>query len=71
MTGDVHLQVLVKGEQRYVVMWTEGREKEARSAVGDWAGSNELDFNWYDAVKLSKGIRRIEEQARIAKRFED
>jgi hypothetical protein len=58
MTTDRNLIVLVKGTERYAVVYDAGSQEEAIRVLARWASHNELGFTWYDAAVLSQRIRQ-------------
>ena len=52
----INTQVLVKGQEKWVVIWRDGRGQDARRQLCDWAMQPDLDFSWYDAIQLAKAI---------------
>jgi len=49
---------MVKGEERYVFLYTEETRTELLRTLGRFAADKELSFTWYDAAVLSHKIRR-------------
>lgn len=56
-TTDIFVTALIKGHERYVLLYTAATRAEALRTLGRWASEPELDFTWYDAVTLSQRIR--------------
>ena len=54
---DIFVTALIKGPDRYVLLYTAATRAEALRTLGRWASEPELDFTWYDAVMLSQRIR--------------
>lgn len=54
---DVNVLALVKGAERYVVLFQDDQKKEALRQLGRWASNADLAFNWYDAATLSQRVR--------------
>jgi hypothetical protein len=57
--GDINVLALIKGEERYVFMFTDEHKADALRTLGRFASNQELSFSWYDAAVLSKRIRDI------------
>lgn len=57
MNDDVNVLALVKGEERYLFLYTDSQQAEALRALGRHASNPELSFTWYDAAVLSRRIR--------------
>lgn len=54
---DASLIALVKGSERYVIIFPDTRRADALRQLGRWAVEPELSFTWYDAATLSQRIR--------------
>jgi len=63
---DANVAALVKGNERYVFLWTDACRAEVLRTLGRFASNPELSFTWYDAAVLS---RRVREAARPRTRF--
>lgn len=57
MTEEINVLALVKGEERYVFLFSDARRAEALRTLGRYASNPELSFSWYDAAVLSQKIR--------------
>ena len=55
---DINVLALVKGEERYVFLYTESNRAETLRILGRYASNPELSFTWYDAAVLSQKIRQ-------------
>ncbi|MGL4942522.1 MAG: hypothetical protein ACRC46_04950 [Thermoguttaceae bacterium] len=55
---DIHVLALVKGEERYVFLYSESNRAETLRVLGRYASNPELSFTWYDAAVLSQKIRQ-------------
>lgn len=62
--GEINMLALVKGGERYIVMFDDERKAEALRTLGRWATHPELSFTWYDAAVLSQKIRGNDEGCR-------
>lgn len=60
---DLHMIVIVKGEERYVFMFTPAKRDMALRQIGAWASNPELSFSWYDAAIVSQRVRAATEPA--------
>lgn len=58
MNQDINVLALVKGEERYVFLYSEANRPETLRALGRYASNPELSFTWYDAAVLSQKIRQ-------------
>lgn len=54
--GDVLVAVLVRGHERYLCVYEEGREWDALAFLVRWAANPELSFSWYDAAIMRQKI---------------
>lgn len=61
---DVNVLALVKGKERYILLYDDTQQAAALRALGRQASNPELSFSWYDAAVLS---RKIRSEARTAK----
>ena len=58
MSQDINVLALVKGEERYIFLFTDENRGEALRTLGRYASDPELTFTWYDAAVLSQKIRQ-------------
>jgi len=54
--------VLVRGPERYVILYSDDQRAEAQRTLGRWASNPELEFSWYDAAVLSQKMRTDSEK---------
>lgn len=66
MTQDINVLALVKGEERYVVLYDDARRSDALRLLGRWATDPQLSFDWFDAAALANKIRLAKPSIRIA-----
>lgn len=59
--GEVNVLALVKGEERYVFLYTDQYRSQVLRTLGSFASNPELSFTWYDAAVLSQRIRAGEQ----------
>lgn len=57
MPEDLKILVLVKGQERYVFMYSPSQRQECLRTMGRFASDPELSFSWWDAAVLSQRIR--------------
>lgn len=62
MSSDINVLALVKGEERYVVLFNDDKKGEALRTLGRYASNPELSFSWYDAAVLSQKVRNLSKQ---------
>ena len=58
MSQDVNVVALVKGEERYLFLFSDAQKGETLRTLGKYASNPELSFSWYDAAVLSQKVRR-------------
>lgn len=56
-TQFVNVLAMVKGEQRYVFIYTDENRKSIMGQMGKFAADPELDFSWYDAALCQRRVR--------------
>jgi hypothetical protein len=54
---DYNIQALVKGDEKYILVFDDASVAEAMRQLGRWACEPLLSFTWHDAAVLSKRIR--------------
>ena len=62
VSGDINVLALVKGEERYVVLFDDEKRGEALRTLGRYASNPELSFSWYDAAVLSQKVRSMAQE---------
>lgn len=62
---DVNVLALVKGEERYLFLYSDSQQADALRALGRHASNPELSFTWYDAAVLSKRVRQESEKHQL------
>ena len=55
---DINVLALVKGEERYIFLYSDEQKAEVLRRLGQFASNRELSFTWYDAAILSQKIRQ-------------
>lgn len=55
--NDIHMTALIKGDERYILLFTDATKSEALRTIGRWASNPELAFTWFDAAVLSVKMR--------------
>jgi hypothetical protein len=58
VTQEINVLALVKGEERYVFLYTDEHRADVLRTLGRFASNPELSFTWYDAAVLSQRIRQ-------------
>jgi hypothetical protein len=53
----INIQLLVKGEERYIFLFTDDRKADMLRTLGKFASDPYLSFSWYDAACLSSRVR--------------
>ncbi len=59
MRREVNVLALVKGEERYVYIYSDNRHHKLLEALQEHAAHPDLSLNWYDAAVLT---RKAEDQ---------
>lgn len=52
-----NITIVMKGAERYIVVWSDSRKTDALRQLGRWAANKDLSFSWYDAALASERIR--------------
>lgn len=55
---DINVLALVKGKERYVLLFDDDHRADALRVLGRYASNQDLSFTWYDAAVLSQKIRQ-------------
>ncbi|MDP1562618.1 MAG: hypothetical protein Q8M16_14670 [Pirellulaceae bacterium] len=58
VSKDVHVLALVKGEERFIFLYTDSNKSETLRTLGRFASNPEINFSWYDAAVLSQRLRQ-------------
>ncbi len=69
MSQDINVLALVKGEERYVFLYSDENRAEVLRMLGRYASNPELSFTWYDAAVLSQKVRQEIKQTVPPSRF--
>lgn len=56
-SNDINVVALVKGEERYVYVYTDKNKEAILRVLGEHAKNPDLSFTWHDALILSLRIR--------------
>ena len=56
---ELNVLVMVKGDERYIFIYSDGFELDTLRTFGRYAACPELSFTWYDAAVLSKRVRAL------------
>jgi len=62
VSKDVNVVALVKGEERYIFLFSDQRKGELLRTLGKYASNSQLNFSWYDAAVLSQKVRKASQQ---------
>ncbi len=60
MSQDVNVLALVKGEERFIFLYTDQNKTETLRTLGRFASDPAINFSWYDAAVLSQRLRKNE-----------
>ena len=69
MPQDINVLALVKGQERYVFLYSDENRAECLRVLGRFASDPELSFTWYDAAVLSQKLRHEAEKQATKRRF--
>lgn len=58
VSRDVNVLALVKGEERFIFLYTDSNKSETLRTLGRFASDPEINFSWYDAAVLSQRLRQ-------------
>lgn len=58
MRREFNVLALIKGEDRYVLVYEDAARDEALDTIRHWAASPELSFTWFDAAVLSEKAKQ-------------
>lgn len=67
MAEEMNMLALVKGEEKYVFLFSDKNRSATLRQLGKYASDPELSFTWYDAAVLSQKIRaaQVEQDRRF------
>ncbi len=54
----LNILALVRGNDRYIVLYDADNKAEALKQLGRWACNKELSFDWMDAARLSQELHK-------------
>jgi hypothetical protein len=60
VSQDINVVALVKGEERYIFLFSDEKKSETLRTLGRYASDSKLSFSWYDAAVLSQKVRNVE-----------
>lgn len=56
---DLNASCLCKGDERYIILYSDSHRSEALRQLGRWAANRKLSFSWADAARMSQEIRQV------------
>jgi DNA transposition AAA+ family ATPase len=59
---DINVLALVKGSERYVILYDDASKAEALRQLARWASNPGLSLNWWDAAHMGKKIRKVNDK---------
>ncbi|MGI6400521.1 MAG: hypothetical protein ACOX0A_00095 [Thermoguttaceae bacterium] len=65
MNQEVNVLALVKGEERYVFLYTAENREEILETFGRYASDPEMSLTWYDAAVLTRKMLREKRDAEL------
>lgn len=57
LSKEIRVTAIVKGNERYVLLYDEATLPQAMWTLARWASNPELSFSWYDAACASQRMR--------------
>lgn len=57
-TPVLNILALVRGADRYMIVYDADSKAEALKQLGRWACNKELGFDWMDAARLSQELHK-------------
>jgi len=63
---EYNVLALVKGEERFVFIYSDDNRNAAIRQFGKYASNPDVSFSWYDAAVLSQKIRTQAQRERLA-----
>ncbi len=54
----LNIVALVRGADRYMIVYDADNKAEALRQLGRWACNKELNFDWMDAARLSQALHK-------------
>ncbi len=57
-TPVLNILALVRGADRYMIVYDAAAKAEALKQLGRWACNKELSFDWMDAARLSQELHK-------------
>lgn len=67
MSRDVNVLALVKGEERFIFLYTDSNKAETLRTLGRYASDPEINFSWYDAAVLSQKLRQNKSDSGVSR----
>jgi len=58
-TDEINVLAMVKGNERYILLFDDANKGNAIRQADEWACHDELDFTWYDAHRLVARILTV------------
>lgn len=63
--SSVHVTSLVKGDERYVWLWTFSNKLEVLQSLSRFAADERLNFDWLDAARLAQKVRGVKPESEV------
>ena len=63
MSPEVNVMALVKGDERYVWLYSDDQTDATLRSLGRFASDPGLSFCWYDAAVLSQRMRAAQKES--------
>ena len=59
---DINVLALVKGEERYIFLFSDANKAQMLRTLGRYASDPDLSFTWYDCAVLSQKVRQATQE---------
>ena len=69
MSTPLNVLCLIKGHERYVILYHDNEQDKAVAAAAGYADNPDLAFTWYDAAVLEDEIRTTAKQVEFPADF--
>jgi len=69
MSTPLNVLCLIKGHERYVILYHDNEQDKAVAAAAGYADNPDLAFTWYDAAVLEDEIRTTVKQVEFPADF--
>lgn len=53
---DKYMTALVRGQHKYILVYTDMTRQDALRTIGRWASDPEMPFSWFDAARMASAV---------------